>query len=274
MINNSKGLKRRTVLRNISISAVGGGFLSKDLINLNNYDSENLLEDKYKSIDHIRAALEENTEALLRKLFDRNLINTTDIDGLSVFIRYEKYNVSELFVHRNNRDIPEDIVVMSTFDEQTETKTSVIRVMEEFENRKVKIYALPEANRSYAIVTHDSSEKEIIYPDSKGPEIGSTEISTEDNCSFSHYDHECTDDVCNSGVDICSPFPGVWVECDWEHYLMEEYAVYCCDNIEEKSEGGTEGGTCWQELEHKYCTNECCSEQGEGCSASGCGCSA
>lgn len=247
-------MKRRDVLRNLSSAAIGiSAFagISSAQESPQEEPAHVAIRSQYDTIETVKSSFKEHTQNLLNILANQDLVNTNDVSMLETFVKLDDVGGDAIKNLDENQKNSEGLIVTSTFDEKTETPTAVIRVTEEFSGGKTKIFALPEADRSYAIIKRDSGEDRLIYP------------NLSSGCEFSHYEYSCSSEVCNSGTDMCSPWPGVWVTCDWKHYVREQYAVYWC----------SADNSTYKELEYRYCSNECCSNAGEGCHCPSAGCS-
>lgn len=223
-------MKRRTVLRNVAGATVGGAALAGEAAGRSPAETGSKhreLRADYDAVEPVLRSFEEHAADLLEDLREEGVLRSADASQLAA-------------VREGNLADDERVRVMSTFDERTETPTAVIRVSEAFDGGEAKVFVLPEAGRSYAILEYDSGERVLRKQD----------VGIE--CDYAGTKTICTNDVCNSGTDSCAQI----LYCSWEHTVQETYDVWNC------------GGHKEEELLTTVCTSDCCRNAG----GTGCGC--
>lgn len=276
-------MKRRDVLRTAASLGIGSLVLANTASAdpTTSPDPEHISKrNKYENTDEVRKEVRNHAIDLLKKLSDKEIIDSSSPSDLSAFSGPDS-------IDKNDQ-----IKVMSTFDEQTQTPTAILRIAEEVEETLVAIFVLPEAERNYATIDDGEDRSQYLTtttPDKSahnshprtGGNMGAIDISDiekeidmsdlmdsdSERDEFTTFSGEgdiiaegstCTSRECWSGTNACYDRIGGGLPCEEIHYEREDWRMY-------------ENYVC--EVWNTVCTNECCEDSGgwgRKCSTHGC----
>ena len=229
-------VKRRKLLQTVAGGAAAGTVLSAGAA-ADSQAARTRLKERYDDTTVIARQVNEFGE-FVTTLSDKGYIGSDDVSEFNAF-QSSAASVSE----------NENIKLMTNFDEQTETRTALIRITETFDGGETNLFVLPEAERSYATVQRESGDEVLISSNNPSSE-----------CEFIGNSENCTREVCVSNHGDCG---SVWTGCNWDYFLKEEVKVYRCDNFPYIG----------REVVNKYCTQDCCGNvSGYGCGCDSVGC--